>query len=49
MVVFHQPDRVDELAVKLAEIEKIPLVTTELSMKKMLEPWPGSSERTKKK
>jgi putative transcriptional regulator len=41
MVVFHQPDRVDELAVKLAEIEKIPLVTTELSMKKMLEALAG--------
>jgi putative transcriptional regulator len=37
LVVFHQPDRVDELATKLAEVEKIPLVITELPLKKMLD------------
>ncbi len=37
MIIFHQPDRVDELAIKLAEVEKIPLVTTDLSLKKMLD------------
>ncbi|UCG68805.1 MAG: transcriptional regulator, partial [Thermoplasmata archaeon] len=31
MVVFHKPDRVDELAVKLANLERIPLVVTNLS------------------
>ena len=37
LMIFHQPDRIDELALKLAEIEKIPLVTTEISLKKMLD------------
>ena len=37
MVVFHQPERVDELAVKLADLERIPLVSTNLSMQKLIE------------
>jgi len=37
MVIFHQPDRVDELAIKLAEVEKIPLVTTDLTLRRMLD------------
>ena len=37
MVVFHKPERVDELAVRLAEIERIPLVTTDLHMDILLE------------
>ena len=37
MVVFHQPERIDELAIRLAEIENIPLVTTELEMEPLLE------------
>ncbi|MBM4247896.1 MAG: helix-turn-helix domain-containing protein [Euryarchaeota archaeon] len=32
IVVFHRPERIDELAVRLAEIERIPLVTTGLHM-----------------
>ncbi|MEM0127991.1 MAG: helix-turn-helix domain-containing protein [Thermoplasmatales archaeon] len=31
VVVYIQPKRVDPLAVKLAEVEKIPLITTDLS------------------
>lgn len=37
MVIYQKPDRVDELAVKLAEVERIPLVVSNLSLKKMLE------------
>jgi putative transcriptional regulator len=36
MVVFQKPDRVDELAIKLANLERIPLVVTELSMQKLI-------------
>ncbi len=36
-VVYIQPDRVDELAVKLANIENIPLINTDLSVKKIIE------------
>lgn len=36
MVVFHQPERVDELAVKLADLEGIPLASTNLSMQKLI-------------
>ncbi len=36
MVVFHQPERVDELAVKLADLEGIPLVSTNLTMEKLI-------------
>lgn len=32
MVVYLQPDKIDPLAVKLAELEGIPLVTTKLSV-----------------
>ena len=37
MVVFHEPERVDELAVKLANLEGIPLFETKLSMKKLID------------
>ena len=37
MVVFHEPERVDELAVKLANLEGIPLYETKLSMKKLID------------
>jgi putative transcriptional regulator len=37
MVVFHQPERVDELAIKLADLEGIPLVSTNLSMQKLID------------
>jgi len=37
MVVFHKPERVDELAVRLAEIERIPLVTTELHLEVLID------------
>lgn len=36
MVVFQKPDRVDELAIKLANLERIPLVVTELTMQKLI-------------
>jgi putative transcriptional regulator len=37
MVVFHKPERVDELAIRLAEIERIPLVTTDLHLEVLIE------------
>jgi putative transcriptional regulator len=37
MVVFQRPDRVDELAVKLANMERIPLVVTNLSSQGLIE------------
>jgi putative transcriptional regulator len=37
MVVFQKPERVDELAIKLANLERIPLVVTELSMDSLIE------------
>ncbi|MGQ9583407.1 MAG: helix-turn-helix domain-containing protein [Thermoplasmatota archaeon] len=37
LVVFHKPERVDELALRLAEIEKIPLVTTELHLEVLID------------
>jgi putative transcriptional regulator len=36
MVVFQKPDRVDELAIKLANLERIPLVVTDLTMQKLI-------------
>lgn len=36
IVVFHRPKRIDELAIKLAKIEHIPLIITELKMKLLL-------------
>ncbi len=36
MVVFHQPKRIDPLAIRLAEIEGIPLVTTQLPLETLL-------------
>lgn len=35
MVVYHKPQRVDELALKLARMESIPLATTTLPLDKM--------------
>lgn len=37
LVVFHKPERVDELALRLAEIERIPLVTTELHLEVLID------------
>jgi putative transcriptional regulator len=37
VVVFHRPDRIDELAIRLAEIERIPLVTTELNLETLMD------------
>lgn len=36
LVVFHSPEKIDELAIKLAKIEQIPLIKTELKMKVLL-------------
>jgi putative transcriptional regulator len=36
MVVYHKPEKVDALAVKLAEVEKIPLVVSNLPLNKLL-------------
>lgn len=36
MVVYQKPEKVDELAVKLAEVEKIPLVVSNLPLNKLL-------------
>jgi putative transcriptional regulator len=36
MVVFHQPEQVDELAIRLAEIEGIPLVKTKLELDSLI-------------
>ncbi len=36
MVVYQKPEKVDALAVKLAEIEKIPLVVSNLPLNKLL-------------
>lgn len=37
MVVFQKPHRVDDLAVKLANLEKIPLVVTNLSLESLIQ------------
>lgn len=36
MVVFHRPEKIDELAIRLAEIEGIPLVKTDLDLEKLI-------------
>lgn len=36
MVVFQKPERVDELAIKLAELERIPLAVTNLSVPNLI-------------
>ena len=36
MVVYHQPEKVDELAILLAEKERVPLVSTFLSAKEVI-------------
>jgi len=37
VVVYQKPDAVDPLAVKLASLEKIPLVTTDLEVPSIVE------------
>lgn len=37
MVVFQRPERVDDLAVKLANLERIPLVVTNLPVQSLIE------------
>jgi len=37
MVVYHRPEKVDELAVKLAEIENIPLIRTNLDLNVLID------------
>ncbi|WP_400210520.1 helix-turn-helix domain-containing protein [Methanomethylophilus alvi] len=37
MVVYQKPDQTDSLAIKLAEKEGIPLVTTDLSVEKLID------------
>ena len=37
MVVFHRPEKVDALAVKLAEIENIPLIRTNMDVNVLIE------------
>lgn len=37
MVVFHKPENIDKLAIKLSEAENIPLVTTNLEMEKIID------------
>ena len=37
MVVFQRPERVDDLALKLANLERIPLVVTNLSVQRLIE------------
>ncbi len=36
MVVYHSPENTDLLAIKLAKLEKIPLVVTELSVEELV-------------
>ncbi|UCF07585.1 MAG: helix-turn-helix domain-containing protein [Thermoplasmata archaeon] len=36
MVVFQRPERVDDLAIKLADMERIPLVVTNLSVQNLI-------------
>ena len=37
LVVYHRPEAVDELAIKLSRLESIPLVTTEMDVKRIVE------------
>jgi putative transcriptional regulator len=37
MVCYHKPEHVDELAIRLATLEGIPLVKTDLPMQAMVE------------
>jgi putative transcriptional regulator len=36
IVVYHRPDRIDELAIRLAEIEELPLIVTNLNLETMI-------------
>lgn len=37
IVVFHKPESIDELALRLARIEQIPLITTEIPLTDLIE------------
>jgi putative transcriptional regulator len=37
MVVFQKPDQVDELAIRLAELENIPLIKTQLAVSDLVD------------
>lgn len=37
LVVYHRPEAVDDLAIKLSRLESIPLVTTEMDVKNIVE------------
>ena len=37
MVVYHRPEKVDELALKLAETEGIPLITTDVPLRDLMD------------
>jgi putative transcriptional regulator len=37
MVVYQNPDNTDILAIKLAKLEKIPLVTTKLTIEQLVQ------------
>lgn len=36
MVVYHNPEKIDPLAVKLSELENIPLVVTKITLKQLI-------------
>jgi putative transcriptional regulator len=36
LIVFARPDQVDPLAIKLAELENIPLISTELDLNTLI-------------
>ena len=37
LIVYHKPERMDDLALKLAKTETIPLVVTRLPLERLLE------------
>lgn len=37
LVVYHRPEAVDDLAIKLSRLESIPLVTTDMDVKRIVE------------
>ena len=37
LAVYHQPARIDELAIKITELERIPLIATDMPLKKLIE------------
>ncbi len=46
LIVYHKPERIDDLAIRLAESEKISLAVTDLSMDVLLRNLRGLTERT---